>query len=45
MRRNHGMRYVLSMAVVAAALAATASGSAAVPTTLNGRLARASRSH
>jgi len=36
MRRNHVIRYVLSMAVVAAALAATASGSAAVATTLKG---------
>jgi len=30
------MRYVLSLGVVAAALAATANGSAAVPTTING---------
>ena len=36
MRRNQRMRYVLAMAVVAAALASTANGSAAVPTTING---------
>ena len=36
MRRNHWTRYVLLMAVVAAALSATASGSAAAPTTING---------